>query len=89
MCFSLSNGSDFFQTNIGWRLRIGSGVQMTESEAVAGKTAQRLHAPSGRHERRLQKSILATPNHVAGQGCSEILKAVDSGNSSLPIGLHV
>lgn len=29
------------------------------------------------------------PNHVAGEGCSKLLKALDSGNSFLPIRLDV
>ena len=51
MCFSLSNGSDFFHTDIVRRLRLGDGAKMTESEAMAGKTAQMLRAPLVRDER--------------------------------------
>lgn len=86
MCFSLWDGSDFFQTDIGWKLRIGNGVQMTESEAMAGKTAQPLHAPLVRAERRADWA-LDVPNHITGEGCSKIPKSVDSGNSSLPTGV--
>lgn len=86
MCFSLWDGSDFFQTDIGWKLRIGNGVQMTESEAMAGKTAQPLHAPLVRAERRADWA-LDVPNHITGEGCSKIPKSVNSGNSSLPTGV--
>lgn len=51
MCFSLLKGSDFFHTDIVRRRRTGDGVKMTENEAVAGKTAQMLHAPLVRDER--------------------------------------
>lgn len=82
MCFSLSKGSDFFQTDIVRELRIGDGVKMTESEAVAGKTARQLHSPLVRDERWVE-GALGFPNHVTGEGCSTILKAFGSGNSSL------
>lgn len=51
MCFSLLKGSDFFHTDIVRRRRTGDGVKMTENEAMAGKTAQMLHAPLVRDER--------------------------------------
>jgi hypothetical protein len=55
MCFSLSKGSDFLHTDIVKRLRTGDGVKMTENGAMAGKTAQMLHAPLVRDERWVEK----------------------------------
>lgn len=49
--FFIVKGSDFFHTDIVRRLRPGDRVEMTENEAMAGKTAQILHAPLVRDER--------------------------------------
>lgn len=67
---------------------IGDGVEMTESEAVAGKTAPRLHSRLLRDERWAEQA-LGFPNHVTGEGCSTALKVFGSGNSSLPFRLDV
>lgn len=69
MWFSLSKGSDFFHTDIVRKLRIGDGVKMTENEAVAGETAQMLHAPLVRDERCVWSEPWA---HVLGERCSNM-----------------
>lgn len=71
MCFSLSKGSDFFHTDIVRGPRTGDGVKMTESEAVAGETAQMLHAPLVRDERWVGSEPWAFQAHVLGDRCSK------------------
>ena len=89
MCFSLSKGSDYFHTDIVRGPRIGDGVKMTENEAVAGETAQMLHAPLVRDERWVGSEPWAFQAHVLGDRCSKMeyeekkLKAFSSWKSCL------